>query len=185
MHDPVMAEDPYRIPESDLLETPLVQAVEAASKTRRFFNWLIDRLAIYGLIFLAIILAYAIGDEEVVVWIDGIDTITDYAITYAAMLVYYTLMEGLLGFSIGKLVTDTRAVDAHGRRLTFWRALLRSLCRLIPFDAFSLLLSDDDVRRAWHDSITGTYVVRRKSATYPDARLLQGLVSDSTTISSS
>jgi uncharacterized RDD family membrane protein YckC len=193
--DPIEAEDPYRIPETELVEAPLVEVVESASKWRRFFNWLIDRLVIYSLIFAVIVLAYAFGGDQVVAWVDGIDTLTEYAITYATMLAYYTIMEGVLGFSVGKLVTGTRAVDAQGRRLTFGRGLLRSLCRLIPFDAVSLLLSDDDVRRAWHDSITDTYVVRRngRPQSPPQAtierelrqRSVQGFtVSDSTTMSS-
>ena len=37
----------------------------------------------------------------------------------------------------------------------------------IVVDALSLLLSDDDVRRAWHDSITRTYVVMKPRATAP------------------
>jgi RDD family protein len=140
------AEDPYRIPETELVEVPLVEVVESASKWRRFFNWLIDRLVIYALITAAVALAYAFGGEPLLAWVEGIDTVTDYAISYAMTLVYYTIMEGVLGFSVGKLITATRAVDAQGRRLTFGRSLLRSLCRLIPFNAVSLLLSDDDVR---------------------------------------
>lgn len=154
-------EDPYRNPSTEVIDTPLVHRVESAPKIRRFFNWLVDKLVVLGLIALATMLALLFGDEVVAEWIDNIDTLTDYAITYAVFLAYYALMEGLFGFTLGKLITGTRVVDVQGRRITLARGLLRSLCRLIPFDAFSLLLSDDDVRRAWHDSITGTYVVRR------------------------
>ena len=64
-------------------------------------------------------------------WLDNIDTLTDYAITYAVFLTYYGLMEGRFGFTLGKLVTGTRVVDAQGRRITLARGMLRSLCRLI------------------------------------------------------
>ena len=163
----------------------LVDTIESASKVRRFFNWLIDKLVLYALVALAVMVALLVGNERVIAWIDNMDRITDFAITYAAVLVYYTIMEGVFGLSIGKLVTGTRVVDAHGRRLTFGKGFLRSLCRLIPFDAISLLLSDDDVRRAWHDSMTRTYVVRRKARNPVGAGSGQGLVSDSTTMSSS
>ena len=154
-------EDPYRSPTTEVIDAPLERSVESATKIRRFFNWLIDKLVVLGLIGLATILVLLLGDEKMAEWIGNMDTLTDYAISYAAFLAYYALLEGLFGFTVGKLITGTRVVDAQGRRITFARGLLRSLCRLIPFDAFSLLLSDDDVRRAWHDSITGTYVVRR------------------------
>jgi uncharacterized RDD family membrane protein YckC len=179
----VETEDPYRSPSTEVVDAPLVSRVESATKVRRFFNWLIDKLVVLGLVALATILALLSGNEAVVEWLDNIDTLTDYAITYAMFLAYYGLMEGLFGFTLGKLVTSTRVVDAQGRRITLARGMLRSLCRLIPFDALSLLLSDDDVRRAWHDSITGTYVVRRTQQAH--TRAGQGFTtSDSTTMSS-
>ncbi len=157
-----LAEDPYRNPSTHIVEPALIAVVVSASKTRRFFNWLIDRLVIYGLMAAALLLAVVMWEEPVSEWIDAMDTLTDLAITYATFFLYYALMEGLFGFTVGKLITGTRVVDAEGRRLTFARGVTRSLCRLIPFDAVSLFLSEDDVRRAWHDSITGTCVVRRK-----------------------
>ena len=180
-----MIDDPYRSPETDLIEAPQVASVESATKVRRFFNWLMDTLVVYALIALAVVMAFLIGDDRVAVWIENMDRLTDYAISYAMAVVYYTIMEGVFGFSIGKLVTGTRVVDEYGKRLTFGRGFLRSVCRLIPFDAISLLLSDDDVRRAWHDSITRTYVVRRKGKAPADDGLLQGVASDSTAMSSS
>jgi len=159
---PLEPDDPYRSPTTEIIDSPLVGAVESASKLRRFLNWLIDKLVVYGLIAAALVVALLFGGEVVEQWLDGMDTITDYAISYSAFLVYYILMEGLFGFTVGKLITGTRVVDAQGRRLDFRRGFLRSPCRMIPFDAVSLFLSDDDVRRAWHDSITRTYVVRRK-----------------------
>jgi hypothetical protein len=44
-------------------------------------------------------------------------------------------------------------------RPPFGTMVLRSLCRLIPFEPFSFLGSD---ARGWHDSITKTRVVRKK-----------------------
>ena len=69
----------------------------------------------------------------------------------------------LFGITVGKLCTGTRVVDENGHAIGFRRALLRSLCRLIPFDAFSVLMSDDQTIRGWHDSLPRTYVVLRKA----------------------
>lgn len=161
------AHNPYQGPTTEIVDVPLVGNVESASKVRRFFNWLVDKLVMFGLAVVAAILVGLAWGDQALEWIEGMNKPTEYAVDYALAFIYYTLMEGLFGVSVGKLITGTRVVDAEGRRLTFPRALLRSLCRMIPFDAFSLLLSDDDVRRAWHDSITRTYVVMRPRAAAP------------------
>ena len=161
------AGNPYQVPNAEIVDVPLVSKVESASKVRRFFNWLIDKLVMFGLAMLIMLLASLAWGDPVLEWVGGMNKATEYAVDYALAFVYYTLMEGLFGVSIGKLITGTRVVDAEGRRLTFPRALLRSLCRMIPFNALSLLLSDDDVRRAWHDSITRTYVVMKPRASMP------------------
>ena len=44
--DPPVAENPYRVPETELVEVALVDTIESASKVRRFFNWLIDKLVL-------------------------------------------------------------------------------------------------------------------------------------------
>lgn len=159
--------NPYQGPATQIVDVPLVRQIESASKARRFFNWLIDKLVMFGLAMVVMLMASLAWGDPVLEWVEGMNKPTEYAVDYALAFVYYTLLEGLFGVSVGKLITGTRVVDAEGRRLTFPRALLRSLCRMIPFDALSLLLSEDDVRRAWHDSITRTYVVMRPRIATP------------------
>lgn len=72
-------------------------------------------------------------------------------------LLYYTVLEGVFGITLGKRCTGTCVVDGQGRRIGFRRAFLRSVCRQIPFDAFSFLTSDDRVIRGWHDSLAGEH----------------------------
>jgi len=72
----------------------------------------------------------------------------------------YSLFEGVFGTSIGKLVTGCRVVGPDGLKVSFGKAVLRSLCRMIPFEQFSFLGS---AARGWHDSITETYVVEGRS----------------------
>ncbi len=165
------ADNPYQASEAALVDTTALWDVEAAGKWRRFFNYLVDSLAIYGLMFVALLAAFFIVGESALAWAENIDTLSSYAVAYATTFVYYILFEGLFGFTIGKLITNTRVVDGQGNRLPFGRAALRSLCRFIPFDQFSLLFSDDNVRRAWHDSLAKSYVVVRGSAAKPRASL--------------
>jgi uncharacterized RDD family membrane protein YckC len=77
------------------------------------------------------------------------------------MAVYYVVLEGLLGISIGKLATGTRVVDGHGRAPSLRTAFVRTLCRFIPFEPLSLAFSPDDRTRGWHDTLSRTCVVRR------------------------
>ncbi|MBK6634385.1 MAG: hypothetical protein IPG38_08770 [Chitinophagaceae bacterium] len=55
------------------------------------------------------------------------------------------------------MVTGTRAIRQDGNELTFKDALLRSLCRLVPFEVFSgfNILT-------WHDSWTETMVIKAR-----------------------
>lgn len=164
-------DNPYQASDAALVDATVSWDVEAAGKWRRFLNFLIDYAAAYGLIFAAAFAAALVFGEQVVAWAENIDKWTDILLTMMARFLYYTFFEGLFGFTIGKLVTNTRVVDEQGNRLSLGRAALRSLCRFIPFEPFSLLLSDDDVRRGWHDSLAKSYVVVRGSAAKPRASL--------------
>src|SRR4030095_15624424 len=81
-----------------------------------------------------------LGMEEALAWMDGLNRWQDYLLGIPMSLLYYSLMEGVFGVTVGKLCTGTCVVDEGGRRIGFPRALLRSLCREIPFNAFSVLM---------------------------------------------
>ncbi len=71
-------------------------------------------------------------------------------------VVYYTLLEGFTGRTIGKFLTGTRVYVTHNGARPSWKTiLLRSLCRHIPFEPLSLI-----ARRptGWHDSLVNTVV---------------------------
>jgi uncharacterized RDD family membrane protein YckC len=79
------------------------------------------------------------------------------AVSSVPSVLYYTLLEGgNQGRTIGKLMTSTRAVRLDGKPLTYTDALLRSLCRLIPFEVVSGL-----GYAPWHDRLTKTTVVKK------------------------
>lgn len=156
-------QDPYRAPAVTMVPEVVTEAVgEPAPKVRRFFNWVIDKMMIWGLALLVAALYTVFVDDTWVLWMETAPWWVDYVVTYVLILIYYTLMEGLFGFTIGKLITGTRVVDEYSQRVAFPHALLRSLCRLIPFEIFSLLLSDEANPRGWHDSLPRTRVVMRR-----------------------
>lgn len=74
----------------------------------------------------------------------------------ALMIAYYALLESICkGKTLGKWITASTAVMSDGKRLKFGYAVLRSICRLIPFDPISFFFK----KGRWHDRIAGTKVV--------------------------
>lgn len=133
-----------------------------ASAGARFLNYIID-LAVFVIILIVIgvllgILIALFGLNGLSVWVDNLGDLGWNVIVISVSMMYYTLTEGLFGRSLGKFITGTIVVDENGEKPTLGIAFKRSLCRLIPFDAFTFLGGS----RGWHDSISNTYVVRKK-----------------------
>ena len=79
-------------------------------------------------------------------------------VTQILTFVYYLIFEGVTrGRTLGKIMTDTSAITQDGTPFTFKHAFTRTLCRFIPFEMLSALIS----YLPWHDSITKTAVVRK------------------------
>jgi uncharacterized RDD family membrane protein YckC len=123
-----------------------------ASTGKRFGTWLLDLMFIYALSFLIGIVLVLGGMEGM------IDSMNEYLFGMLLMLVYYVPQEGLTGRTLGKRIFGTVAVASDGTRLSFGKALGRTLCRFIPFEAFSFL-GDRGHPLGWHDKIPGTQVL--------------------------
>ena len=156
-------DNPYRSPTSAVAEMHGVQAMVDAGKWRRFFNLLLDYVAVMLVVFVLTVLAVVVGGDEAVAWIDTMGIWKEQLLGVGMMVAYYTVMEGLFGLTIGKWITGTRVVDEAGGPPSWRQALLRSLARLFPFEAFSVLLSEDGAARGWHDRLPRTRVVMRNS----------------------
>ncbi len=170
------AHDPYTAPSAALgrdAHPPL--PIHHAGRWRRLFNWLIDRAAIMVLGVVVFGPLYGFAPAWVGDWLDGLSRTQEYLLGLPIYVGYYAAMEGLFGITLGKLCTGTRVVDERGHPIVFRHALLRSLCRLIPFDAFSVLMSDDVAIRAWHDSLARTHVVLRRGAVAAETASPAGL----------
>lgn len=74
---------------------------------------------------------------------------------FGIIVCYYAGFEALFSKTPAKFLTGTHVVTNEGKKAGIGKCLLRTVCRAIPFEAFSLLASDV----AWHDSIAGTMVV--------------------------
>ncbi|MCK8480996.1 RDD family protein [Psychroserpens algicola] len=133
-----------------------------ASKGKRFLNFIIDYIILYLLSF-ALGIAIALiseltGSYELYEFIALNDNFwVSYILGMFIWLFYYTLIETFTkGRTIGKYITKTTVVLFDGSKPTINEILIRSLCRLIPFEQFSFLGQD---AKGWHDSLSKTYVV--------------------------
>ena len=148
----MQSENPYAA--SDATITPETFSDQpVASSNRRFLNYVIDHLALYVLL---IILGAAIGiifEDRGIAWLEQAP---DILIGILASLIYYTFFESIFGWTPGKLITGTRVVSISGSKMTLGQALGRSLCRFLPFEAFSFLVKHPI---GWHDTIPKTKVV--------------------------
>ncbi|MEI9809494.1 MAG: RDD family protein [Bacteroidota bacterium] len=138
---------------------------KVAATGQRFVNWLIDNILMqYGLSYLTgSAVGYLIGTffpeyaQKIIYDQSTWDLfVLGYAIAIFNYLVYYTICEkAFKGYTLGKLITGTKAIREDGGELTFKDALLRSLCRLVPFEAFSGFGD-----KPWHDAWTKTQVIQ-------------------------
>lgn len=170
MHEPDHAPDPYRAPAARIdAELPQERlAIEAAGRWRRFFNWLID--------YVAIRVFWNVAAGMYLVWhmYQG-DTVASAVARYKALptwffflyglatiVAYYVLMEGFFGVTIGKLVTGARVVDEQGGRPTWRQVLIRTAMRFVPLEPISAFGEKGSEPLPWHDTVAKTRVVRRR-----------------------
>lgn len=163
-----MEEANYTQPAESGLSEQLISEIQLipASTGQRFLNFLIDNLLMrFGLSFLTgagVGVLLGLLFPEYILRIsenpDGVDLLLlAYLIWIINTLLYYTICEkGFKGYTLGKLITGTRAIRNDGNELTFKDALLRSLCRLVPFEWLS------GFGYPWHDSWTNTMVIKSR-----------------------
>jgi uncharacterized RDD family membrane protein YckC len=123
-----------------------------ASTGKRFANLIIDSIVFYALAALAGVVLALTGNVQV-----ATGPIASNVIAFLIILIYYMVMEGATGVTIGKLITKTKVVTESGDKPSFGQIAGRSFCRLIPFEAFSFLGGNP----GWHDTITSTFVVNK------------------------
>ena len=152
--------------EQHLFDDNRYHLVQAGSG-RRLLNYIIDQVVFY-LFFYVLTYFLAFFNLQLSIGADT-DSTDVMLISLLIFSLLYAVFMGLVEFilkgkSIGKFVTGTRAVMDDGSPLTLRRALLRGICRLIPFNIFSAL---GNICYPWHDSVSKTYVIDEKQSEYP------------------
>jgi uncharacterized RDD family membrane protein YckC len=153
--------------EPGLADDLLQYSHEPASTGQRFGNFIIDALVMYfgmnyisGIIigFVLSILAPDFLDRAINYQEQGPLLVLLYLAGIISNVFYYTLSEKLFrGYTLGKLLTGTRAIRTDGGELTWRDSFLRSLSRLVPFEPFSAFDGSP-----WHDRWTKTYVIKTR-----------------------
>ena len=148
--------------QEDLFEENEFVSYDLASNHQRFLNYLIDSLLMryaigYAsgyllgrlLVSLSPQLAYSLFIDH--------NLLASYVISLINHLVYYSITESAFdGRTLGKAITRTKAIREDGESITFKDAFLRSLCRLVPFEQFSIWSNAG----LWHDHWTSTRVIQ-------------------------
>lgn len=128
----------------------------------RFANRLLDMLFLLSINILVIVIIgiiAALGYPSALTFLEEENTLLFYLVSFMISFCYYTILESLTGRTMAKLITRTKVVAENGEKASFDAIVLRSICRFIPFDAFSFLGDD---ARGWHDTLSKTRVISVK-----------------------
>lgn len=134
-----------------------------ASNGQRFINVIID-LLIQHIIGLSIaytitLIAQATNWFALADWIEDSDFTEQLIIGIVLSFCYYSVTEIYFSRSIAKYFTKTLVVMRDGSKPSNKTIIIRTLCRFIPFEAFTYL---GENARGWHDYFSETYVVRKR-----------------------
>jgi uncharacterized RDD family membrane protein YckC len=99
-------------------------------------------------------------------WANGLFVTDPVCLVFLVlMLLYFVLLEGLAGATLGKWVLGLRVVNANGEKPGLARSILRNLLRLVDgLPAFGIvgvvLILRSQERARFGDWVAGTRVVR-------------------------
>src|SRR5436190_20638439 len=97
--------NPYQPPAAPVLQVEAEELRQPdATKGKRFLNFTIDNLLAVG------VLGFTVGAfvPGVAEWAETLNRLEDKLLGVALSSIYYLLMEGLFGVTLGKLATGTR-----------------------------------------------------------------------------
>ena len=141
---------------------------KTVSRGKRFLNYLLDLIFIQIftviLVVILVVVIYIISPESLPIFDNFVDNKNSllFAVKRDLLLaiswmIYYSLFEGLTGRTLAKYITRTKVVNEKGEKPDFKTILLRSLCRLCPFEPISFFGSE---KTGWHDEWSKTTVVK-------------------------
>jgi uncharacterized RDD family membrane protein YckC len=126
--------------------------MNTSHKGKRLGNFIVDMIII-----LVIISVFQLGIYFLYPEIADINSISMKILTYSIWFLYYFLFEKYTNKTIGKMLTKTIIVDNEGNKPSTTQIFIRSVIRLIPFEALTYLYGLRGL--GLHDLISKTKVV--------------------------
>ena len=121
-----------------------------ASGSKRFANFILDTVAVYAILFIVAFILGIAGQGDLLA-----STPFDYLLYFSIFFAYFVFCENYSGKTLGKLITRTKVISIDGEKPESGKIWLRTLCRLIPFEAFTFLGNGEGL----HDRLSKTQVV--------------------------
>jgi len=121
----------------------------------RFLNFIIDSIAFLILVFIVgfiFDLMIPRGENTPLEFIGFLTVVVSF-------FGYYIFMENKYQKTIGKFITKTKVVTKLNDKPELRDIVIRTICRLIPFDRISYLF----MKNGFHDSISKTLVIKDKT----------------------
>jgi len=139
---------------SDISLSPNLPTL-SASQNKRFQNFFID---LYILLTIGFAVWYFLASYY------NINISVKNILIYCPFIyaLYYTLFEGLIGQTLGKMLTGTKVILKNNKRPGIHLIILRTFLRFIPLDPLFYFFSRNP--RGLHDKLSGTYVVDERSS---------------------
>jgi uncharacterized RDD family membrane protein YckC len=120
------------------------------SRKIRFLHFTVDLLLAYAFSFLV---GYLFGIYQLAhIVVDN-----QFLFGCIVIFVFYFSQEYFFGKTVGKFITKTHVVDKKGNKPSLILFVVRTISRLIPFDAITYLSKE---KRGLHDIISTTYVIK-------------------------
>lgn len=129
--------------------------IEQAKLIVRFLNFLIDTVvfAILSYIIMSFLVRYHTAFQ---VYNIGF-------LRFAAFLIYffyYFIFESVFSATPGKLLTKSKLVENNTfLRPSLIKIFVRTICRFIPLEAFSVFFTSNNL--VWHDILSKTIVINK------------------------
>lgn len=148
--------NPYASPKSDVSD-PQTHEIILVSGWIRLANYFIDYIAqivLGGII--GGILGALFGYQAVIMLSD---LLNKALFSLAIFFLYYMILEGTAGRTLGKLITGTKVVNISGEKPSLGQIIGRTLTRFIPFEFVTFFGSET---HGLHDRWASTYVVKTR-----------------------
>ena len=87
-----------------------------------------------------------------------------FGIAVVSWILYSSVLESsVYQATLGKMILNIKVIDLYGNRVSFLRAFVRCISvifSLLPFGVGIWYMTTDPKKQAWHDLISGTYVIK-------------------------